>query len=135
MKTETQKFATLEQLTGNYLNQFYGTENYQKHFASPTFFTDGFVAFMDKAECYWLGDVLATELIDTLRETDAEVDTYYVEWVVNEKLSNGVLTCRDYKNKQIWSRKIDFTDCIGGKIKFNAGWHGNRLILCLPSED
>jgi hypothetical protein len=134
METQT-KFSTLEALSAHYLNQFYGTENWVRHPFSKTFFTDGFMAFMEKADAFWIGNEFAISLFAQMKDAKVVSDTYYVTWTVNEKEANGIITCEDYKGKQIWSKNIDYTDCIGGTIRLIAGWQGDALIMCLPSEN
>jgi hypothetical protein len=42
------------------LNQFTGTENYHKHWLGQIVYTDGVKYLVDKAEAYWLIDLIAS---------------------------------------------------------------------------
>jgi hypothetical protein len=137
MKT---KFATLEQLKANELNQYYGTEDYHRTnlFVPYVWHTDGIEAFAEQAECYWLLDILATEFADVLTKTKRP-DKFYIEIICTEpniaRMRNVTITMTDYEDEILYTAKRKSPSLLTGRLNIRIGWDGTRVILCLPSED
>jgi hypothetical protein len=114
------------------LKQYYGTENYYKHFSNANaLYTDGFRAYMIKASCFWLFDIIATEFHDIVKSKDP--DKFYLK--VSVKDSKATNTLRDWEDKNLYTRQVGFTTHPEGEIEFPFGWDGTRTIISLYSED
>lgn len=114
------------------LAQFTGTENYYRHsLARTVVYTDGVKYFADTAGAYWFLDILATEVYDFVRKGEEFV-------AVTMKVSDGkaVIVADDGNGKDLWKRKIGFTDCPEGEWKFYFSLWGpdGTSVIMLPSE-
>jgi hypothetical protein len=107
------------------LSMFIGTENWYKHRLNPLMtHTDGIKFFADKAECYWLLDIIVTEFFPLLVNEPFLVIAVYVE---NAKCR---IVVTDGNYIEIKSKYIDFTDLPEGKWTFYL----TDNVLLLPSE-
>jgi hypothetical protein len=134
MKTE---FKTLEHLKASKLDQHYGTEEFYRAnmFVKKVIHTEGIKELADQAQCYWLLDILATEFYDALKSQKQEPDKFYI--TIESKDDQADITMKNYRDKVIYKRHIDYTDLPTGKLMIYAGWQGEEgyLVLCLPTED
>lgn len=114
------------------LAHYTGSEKFYRHgLARKVVYTEGVKHFADKAGAYWFLDILATEVYDLVRKGEEFVT---VEMTVSNE--SAKIIAGDGNGKDLWSRKIVFTDCPPGTWKFYfspCGQDGTSIIM-LPSE-
>lgn len=117
-------------------NQYYGTEKYWYHPLNKNIkYTDGAQYFFENAECYWLLDIILTEIVVAAKKwTKEEGDDFFlIKLTVSDK-NTAVLSVNsnNHKGKDtvIWTRTIEFTDAPKGEWKL---YFANDVIL-LPTE-
>lgn len=96
------------------LRMFTGTEQWYQHGLVRAFmYTDGVKYFAENAGggAYWLLDILATELLPKQKK----YPFIAVKFVVGKK---NAITATDGNDTQIYSKKIDYTDCPEGTWEF-----------------
>lgn len=109
------------------LEMFIGSEDYHWHRMGQFSFTDGVKYLADKAQCYWLIDIVGSYLIDSkIRELPFQV----WELKVNEDSSAKVTMREDTDLPVVVEQEIPFTDfpLDGIKLYFTQG------ILMLVTE-
>lgn len=105
-----------------------GCDYFVRHPLVRTFqYTDG-VQSCAEAGCYWLLDILATEVPAILRIGDMTI--VYVaarggKANIRAELTDGVIA---------WSRKIDTTDLPNGEWIFYITREDDRVAMILPTE-
>jgi len=111
-----------------------GTINWYRDMFNPkSLYTDGVKDLLETAACYWLYDIIKTEVYDVLRKKNV-ADTYYFQIVVDENM-RASMTLADYQSEVLWEREIAFTTFPEGTFDLICGWDGDKLITCLPSEN
>ena len=109
------------------LLQFTGTEHWWGHPLRRTMtFTDGVKHFMERAEAYWFGDIVATELMD-LQQQDSEE---FLHITMTVKAGSALINVTDGNDRHLWEKRIDWTDCPEGEWVFYL----IDGVLLLPSE-
>ena len=111
------------------LRHFTGTENWYRHgLARAVTYTDGVKFVAENCGAYWLIDEIA---LSNMTEKKLKMEEFQVwKFVVNVEKGTGVLTCEDGNDKNVYSKKITFTDFPYPEIKFF--FTGN--VIMLPSE-
>lgn len=127
MKSGTPKPDTTDLKTE--LNQFTGTEHYYKFSVLfPTLvLTDGAKYLAEKAQCYWLMDIIGSVQYNLKNEAFQ---------VVNLKVEDtkGIVTVDDGNDNILYTQKTSYTDFPMGEIKlYVCDGDGNKVIM-LPSE-
>jgi hypothetical protein len=113
------------------LEQHYGSQTYYKGFVSKSIYTDGIKDLLEKAQCYWLYDIIQTEIFALLKNKNPDI--YYFK--ITSKSSEAKLILKDYKSDVIYEREIPFTDFPEGSLDLVIGFDGQYLTTCLPSEN
>lgn len=103
------------------LAQFFGSQNQYRHFTGMRF-SDGVKYFAEKAEAFWLLDLVAS-IAPRFREHFIVVELIVKGSAADFKLNDGNGTYLAFK-------RIAYTDCPEGSWKFYLA--DNTLIL--PSE-
>lgn len=121
----TQAFETAYNASRN------GTDNFYRHPLVRSFqYSDG-VKECAEAGCYWLIDILATEVPKPLRASEAGM--VVVKATVADSKAALKATAGD-GDPPIWSRNIDYTDLPPGEYEFLVSDEGDRFALILISE-
>lgn len=92
-------------------------------------YTDGVQEFAEGG-CYWLLDILATELPAVMRSKGEHM----VVLTLAVKDSKGQLTATGSEDRNIWSKRLDFTDMPAGAWDFYISDEGERFAMILPTE-
>jgi len=114
------------------LSQFYGTNQYYKGLNGRAIYTDGIKELLNLAECYWLYDIIQTEVFGAL--VTKTPDTFYLK--LNKPAdTNGMnLILEDWAGAVIWKKEIGLTTFPAGEMTLCCGFDGQHLITCLMSE-
>lgn len=124
---DTQAFLAAYRASRNGTNQFHFNRLYPK-----MRYSDG-VRECAVAGCYWLLDILGTELAPLL--LSKEPISTGVEVKVTGSSATISTTLTDELNVPLWVRSIDLTDMPEGTWTFLASADGDGLVrLILPSE-
>ncbi len=112
------------------LRHFTGSEHWYQHFQRRMLYTDGVKYLADNAQCYWLLDIIAT---DIFRYTKLQE---FIAIKVTVKDNSAVINCTDgNENKFKRDKHIKFTDMPEGEWKL---WLVNNndgtSTLLIPSE-
>jgi len=112
----------------NNLEQFTGTEQYYTHHS--LLLTDGAKYLAEKAQCYWLMDVIwsHTHCEKWLGKEDFIVCTLTV---LNSK---ATVAFDDGNSNILMTQEIPFTDFPLNKIKLYVVSDGSNFVVMLPSE-
>lgn len=113
------------------LAQHYGSQTFFKGFVKESVYTEGVKELLETAQCYWLYDIIQTEIFALLKNKN--LDTYY--FTITSKDSEAKLILKDYKSEIIYEKGIPFTDFPEGSLDLVLGFDGHYLITCLPSEN
>jgi hypothetical protein len=108
------------------LKQFSGTESYYRHSFGTITYTDGIKYLAEKAECYWLIDIVASYQID--KRVKAEPFQVF-QLKVNEDCT-ATVTISDGNDNVLAVQKLEFTDF---PMKEMTLWCVGKVLL-LPSE-
>ncbi len=115
------------------LAHFTGTEHWYRHPLNPraVTFTDGAKAFAEDAGCFWLLDILATELVPLALKHGIIFTTCTVKDGKARIAAN-----RDTGQPDVWSKDIESTDCPEGEWPLWMGDGGpyDTVVIMLPSE-
>ena len=121
------------------LKQYYGSDKMYTGLVKRSVYSDGMKALIDLAACYWLYDIIQTEVLDVLKKKNVP-DTYY--FTITSADTKCTLTLSDYNNEELWNREIGFTTFPDGTMNLHIGYgdhgpvtHGIGIITCLPSEN
>jgi len=115
------------------LSQFTGTENYYRLTPFPkTYMTDGTKYLADKAKCYWLMELIASE---QRRLNKYEFQT----WTLKVENHKGRLTGTDGNGRVILSQVIEYTDFPMSEIELylcltEDCYNDTARVIMLPSE-
>lgn len=117
------------------MQQFYGTENYYfSPFNKNVNYTDGVKWFLESAECYWLLDIIVTEVYQAAKAwTAKEGDTFFkIETHSFDSKATIKVTSTDQYGSEhtIFSKEITFTDLPEGNWVF---YYCNNVVM-LPTE-
>lgn len=108
------------------LAQFTGTEVWYRHSINRrVMYSEGVKYFADKAGCYWLLDILATQP-EILKQAEEFAS---IRLQVADDMSAN-LSVTDGNDTTVYTRRIGFTDCPEGDWEF---FFINNVIM-LPSE-
>ena len=113
------------------LAQHYGSQTFFKGFVKESVYTEGIKELLETAQCYWLYDIIQTEMFALLKNKNP--DTYY--FTIISKDSEAKLILKDYKSEIIYEKGIPFTDFPEGSLDLVIGFDGQYLTTCLPSEN
>ena len=115
------------------LAQFYGTEQWFRHFLGKMLYTEGVQFFAENAGngAYWFLDIVATEILPLNVE----------EEFIHIKLEVATADCRisgvaayikadDGNDNVLFTRPLEYTDCPEGEWSFYL----ESGVLLLPSE-
>jgi hypothetical protein len=110
-------------LSKHELNQFYGTENWYKHWCTKLLYTDGIKYVAGKVGAYWFIDHIALQVLPLVDHRDLIDITLAVE------KSKGRITV---KNRQtlVHEFNLDYTTFPEGTWEFCLCDN----VLCLPLE-
>ena len=114
----------MKELSELNLNQFIGTSEYYRHSFFKMTYTDGIKYLADKAGCYWLLDIIATEIFPSLRKQPFIVINMKVED------NKAVITADDGNKNVFYTRAVEYTDFPSGDLKLYL----QGGVLLLPSE-
>ena len=126
------------------MDQFYGgSDSRYRHSLFRRFiYTEGVRAVDERAGCYWLLDIVATEVAPRclkVWERD-EIGVFMLELTVTN--STASLRCTwDDEEPAIWTRGVDWTDFPEGEWTFKLVVDGlvdpphEVLVMCLLQED
>jgi len=111
------------------LSVFTETEKYHKHKIAANLsilLTDGTKHLAEKAECYWLFDLIASyQIKSSVREQQFQV------WELKKGKDNGwVIKCTDGNGNKLVTQSINFSDFPLDSIKI---WLVNNIAM-LPTE-
>lgn len=95
-------------------------------------YTEGMKDYFTLAQCWWLYDIIQTEIHDIVSKRDP--DTYYIKFKV-DKEKKAIIKMVDWKKNVLFEREIEWTTHPEGKMEFHIGFDGFRSIVCLPSEN
>ncbi len=108
-----------------FMAQFTGSERFYSHWSRRIHYTDGIKAMAEKAEAYWLIDVIASW------QTKRNAVERFQIWHLNVKDSEANVYMQTDKGASPRCRqKIEYTDFPSGKWKFYVV---DRMLM-LPSE-
>jgi len=112
------------------LAQYYGTENYYKHYIPSMVYTDGIQAMAKMCEAYWLIDVVAS--YQTIKFQTA--NSFQV-WKITKKPTRTypekyVVECSDGNGNVLQKQTIKFSDFPLEEIKMYVV----DGVMMLPSE-
>lgn len=110
------------------LAQFTGTENWYRHpIARKILYTDGIQYLAEKAGAYWLIDEIAFN-----QSNPSLKNQEFQAWKLSVDLekTTAILTCEDGNYKNLFTKKISYTDFPFDEIRI---FFNNNVIL-LPSE-
>lgn len=120
----------------NDLRQFYGSENWYRHWLGGLLYTDG-VQYLAKNGAAWLVDAIASHQTSKLKK--GKLREFQI-WTFESKKSKGVLTCRaDSNTKPVVTQNIEYTDFPEGTVEFyvelgSVDGVNEAYILMLTSE-
>lgn len=122
------------------LKQHYGSETmYKGAFSNHSVHSEGVKDLLEMAQCYWLYDIIQTEIIEVLMKHNIP-DNYYLKLTCENSEMDIVLS--DYKSIVLFDRHIGFTTFPEGEITLHVGYgeygpvvNGVGIITCLPSEN
>jgi hypothetical protein len=115
------------------LKQFYGTEQWYRHWTRRLIYTDG-IQFLVEHGAAWLVDAIASHQTHPALQKGLLHDYQLWELQVNLGNRTAVLTCRaDTDAKPVIEQKIEFTDFPLDHITLYVE-RGEELTLLLPSE-
>lgn len=125
------------------MHQYYGgSDGRTRHWANRRFiYTEGVKAVAEKAGCYWLLDIIATEVAPKCLQLwrDHEIGSFMFQMTVKD--NRAKLRCNWSDNKpDIWSRDIDYTDFPEGEWAFELAMDGvvdapNEVLVMLLLEE
>ena len=120
--------SKLSPLDANTLAQFTGSEHFYRHgLVREVFYTEGVEYVVDNAGAYWLLDeiALAQRHIIPVKREDFQV------WDLKVNADQtATLTCGDGNGREVYTKRIEFTDFPEPGIRFYyADW-----VIHLPSE-
>ena len=108
------------------LSQFTGTEAYHRTFmfAPKLVHTDGVQYFAETAGCFWLLDIIATEVYPLTKKEP------FIGITISSTGSKAKIFATDGNDKLVFSKPISNTDCPEGKYHFYL----TDNVLMLTSE-
>lgn len=110
------------------LRQFTGTENYYRHALNPNIlFTDGAKFVADRAEAYWLLDLIACA---QRYEKCLSRQPFQVWALAVRPDRSATITVEDGNFNLLWTHTIEFSDFPVPGITL---WYSNNVIY-LPCE-
>ena len=110
------------------LAQFYGTDNWWRHWTRRITYTDGVKFLAEKAGAYWLIDLVASYQTARLRRDEFQIWTLKVD---RQRTPPAIATCQSDTDKPLLVRQeIDHTDFPLPSIKL---WLVSGALM-LPSE-
>lgn len=124
--------AETSNITEANLRQFFGTEQYFRHWTGALIYTDG-IKFLADNGASWLVDAIASYQFDPKLKVGDLRD--FQLWELKRTTGNAaVLTCKADSNKNpAVMQEIEFTDFPLKEIKLYVE-RGERMTLMLPSE-
>ena len=115
------------------LNGFYGTNQFYHGMFKKSVYTDGVQHLLKEAQCYWLYQVIETEILSYFLQRNPLYDTYTFK--IESKETKAVLTLSDYQGEILWTKPISFTTFPDGELSLVVGWDGQRIITSLIQEN
>jgi hypothetical protein len=118
------------------LAQFYGSEQFYRHWTGELVYTDG-VHYLTQHGAAWLVDSIASHQLNPKLRQGMLADFQF--WELHVKDGKGVLTCKaDDGMAPAVRQEIEYTDFPLPEIKLylEAGHDGSRpvMVLMLPRE-
>lgn len=108
-----------------------GANDMTRHSLVRSFiFSDGVMDLCDAGGCYWLLDILATELPQVLRAKREHMGV--IECAVAD--NKAALRMTGGGDAVLWTRKIGYTDMPPGDWTFYLTDDGDTRTLILPTE-
>lgn len=110
----------------NELRNFYGSENWYRHWLNNMTYTDGARFFAENAGggAHWFLDIVATELMRYRQKEE------FIHIVLKSEGGRAVIDSDDGNGRIFHSKRIDYTDCPEGAWEFYL----TNGVLMLPSE-
>ena len=115
------------------LQQFYGSENFYRHFSKNLVYTDGINFLAERADCYWLIDEIAFALPKLLKK---QISWFYtVDFKVSKRKSARIIFT-DGNEIRILQKRIRLTDfpLVGERITLFLAEGAFGYCLMLSSE-
>ncbi len=114
---------------------FTGTQGFYRHFLL-VLLTDGTKYLAEKAECFWLMDIIASVQSANFRAKADGLQT----WTVTVRSNDSASVVCAAGGVEIYRQEVPMTDFILGReepFKLYVGPHsdGRHLVICLPSEN
>ncbi len=109
------------------LSEFYGTNEYYKHWTGSLVYTDGIHFLQENAECYWLLDAIASYQPKCKKDPMLKDMQFWTLTVINNEAK---LTCKRDSNDTAFVQNIEYTDFPLKEINI---WVENGVAY-LPSE-
>jgi len=147
MNTERETCRTLQEIDNKYLSggeRGMGTSQYYRRMSGDSVYTDAVKDFMEHAEAQWFYDIIETEIFSVLNKHGI-ADKYYL--ILRVENNEAKIRLEDYKQENIHTKEIPFTDLPDGELLFYVTWYraeteslnsffeGSRLVTCMPIED
>lgn len=120
-----------------------GSEGRYRHVFNRKFiFTEGVKAVADKAGCYWLLDIVATECAPLVMKNWLEHGNSMCLLQFDVETGRAALMLTDQDDAPpLWTRSIDYTDFPEGSWVFKLAVDGlvdapnEVVVMCLLQED
>ena len=110
------------------LDQFTGTENYYRYY--DMLLTDGAHYLAEKAECFWLMDVIWSYVISKKWANRED----FLTCTLSANNSVGKVVFDDGNDNLLATQEIPYTDFPLNKIRLFIVWNGNQFVVMLPGE-
>lgn len=124
---DTEKFLAAYNASRNGCN-----ERYRHPLVRRFVYSDG-VKDCAEAGCYWLLDIIATEVMDIFKKQTVSMG--FIGFVrVDVADSKATIFLDRDENEQVWSRAVDYTDMPDGRYTFMITDEGDHCFLILMSE-
>jgi hypothetical protein len=120
-------FRQAYELGRNGANQFF-RHSLVRFFA----YSDG-VQEVAEAGCYWLLDIVATEIAPKIAR--GTYDGQHHGWVVViSKDKKAWISLEFEEGESVYTREVNYTDLPAGKFEFEIGYDGTNVLFSLISE-
>jgi hypothetical protein len=124
---DTEKFLSAYRASRNGCNS-----KFRHPLARQFVYSDG-VKECAEAGCYWLLDIVGTEVVSAMRNHAAYFQGLAFLHVVVKEGKASLSLMQDEGESPKWGRRLDYTDMPDGKWVFYVADEGN-VFMFLPSE-
>lgn len=106
------------------LMQFIGTEAWHRHWTKRLIYTDGMEFFCEQAGCFWLLDIIGTEIFHLQKKSEFLL----IKFDVAD--GKALISTTDGNQQVLFKKRIKFTDAPEGEWSFYL----TNDVVHLPSE-